>query len=206
MPDHSHWASTPPGQRTFVPQDQFAQLYGVSQEDLDKVQAFAESHGFTVVETNPESLQVVVSGTVAQMNEAFKVDLGRYESPKEQYRGREGQIHLPGDLADIVQSVLGLDNRRVASHGNAGGPPGAVALTPLQVATAYSFPPPLDASGQTVGIIELGGGYAPSDIKKFLQSLGLALPSITAVPVTGNNTPVGDLANPSADDLEVTLE
>ena len=73
------------------------------------------------------------------------------------------------------------------------------------MATAYSFPPPLDASGQTVGIIELGGGYAPV-VKKFLQSLGLALPSITAVPVTGNNTPVGDLANPSADDLEVTLE
>jgi Pro-kumamolisin, activation domain len=206
MPDQTYWAKTPPGKRTYVPKDQFAQLYGASQDDLNRVQEFAASHGLTVVETNVESRHVVLSGTVAQMNEAFKVDLGQYESPKEKYRGREGQIHLPSNLAHIVQSVLGLDNRKVAKHHNVGGPPGAVALTPLQVATAYNFPASLDATGQTVGIIELDGGYGPSDIKAFLATLGLPLPTITPVPVTQNNTPAGNLANPISSDIEVTLD
>lgn len=206
IPDHAYWAKTPPGRRTFVPKDQFARLYGASQEDLNKVHQFASSHGLTIVETNVESRHVVLSGTVAQMNEAFKVDLGQYESPQEKYRGREGQIHLPHDLAPIVQSVLGLDNRKVAKHHNIGGPPGAVALTPLQVATAYNFPASLDATGQTVGIIELDGGYGPSDIKAFLATLGLPLPTITPVPVTQSNTPAGSLANPLTADVEVTLD
>lgn len=206
MPDHEHWMKTPPGQRAFVSGEQFAQLYGASQEDLNKVQAFAASHGLSVVETNAESRQVVVSGTVAQMNEAFQVDLGQYESPTEKYRGREGQIQLPNDLVEIVQSVLGLDNRRVAQRHNVGGPAGAVALTPLQVASAYNFPSPLDATGQTVGIIELDGGYQDSDIKAFLSSLGLSLPTITPVPVTQNNTLAGSLANPISPDIEVALD
>ncbi|HUB81304.1 MAG TPA: S53 family peptidase [Bryobacteraceae bacterium] len=206
LPDHAYWAKTPPGQRTYVPKDQFAQLYGASPEDLNKVHTFAASHGLTVVETNAESRHVLLSGTVAQMNEAFKVDLGRYESPNQKYRGREGQIHIPRALQPIVQSVLGLDNRRVARHHGVGGPPGAVALTPLQVATAYNFPASLDATGQTVGIIELDGGYGSGDIKAFLSTLGLPLPTITPVPVTQNNTPLGSLTNPLTADLEVTLD
>jgi hypothetical protein len=96
MPDQEHWEKTPPGHRSFVPRDQFAQLYGASQEDLNKVKAFAQINGFTVTETNPERRQVIVSGTVAQMNEAFKVDLNNYESAKQKYRGYEGHYGSAG--------------------------------------------------------------------------------------------------------------
>jgi kumamolisin len=57
-----------------------------------------------------------VSGTVAQAAGAFAVDLGRYESPEESYRGREGPIYLPNDVADVVHGIFGLDNRRMARH------------------------------------------------------------------------------------------
>ena len=205
MPDHEYWARTPPGQRTFVSQDQFAQLYGAAPEDLNNVMAFAQTHGLTVVEINPEARFVIVSGAIAQMNDAFKVDLGRYESPREKYRGREGHIQLPQELAGVVQSVLGLDNRSVARHMGVGGPPGAVALTPLQVANAYGFPMPLDATGQTIGILELGGGYLQSDIKAYLQELGVSMPTIIDMPVTGNSLS-GNRDNPSDLDLEVALD
>ncbi len=48
----------------------------------------------------------MVSGTVAQVSRAFSVELGRYASPTETYRGREGYIHLPNEIADIVEGVV----------------------------------------------------------------------------------------------------
>lgn len=185
LPTHEYWSKTPPGRRTFVRGDEFAQLYGASQEDINNVVAFAQTQGLKIIKTNLAGRQVTVSGTVAQMNAAFAVDLGSYESPAQKYRGREGSVYLPSDLIDLVQSVLGLDNRKVM-HPMNGAPAGAVALTPLQVAQAYGFHTPMDATGQTIGIIVLSGGYQQSDIQTFLQGLGLAMPTITDIPVTGN--------------------
>jgi kumamolisin len=54
---------------------------------------------------------VTVRGTVAQAKAAFWVSLGRYETGDLGYRGREGAVHVPADLVDVVQAVLGLDNR-----------------------------------------------------------------------------------------------
>ena len=41
----------------------------------------------------------------------FDVKLQRYKHPDGAYRGHEGQIMLPDALKDVVQAVLGLDNR-----------------------------------------------------------------------------------------------
>jgi len=114
LPDLEHWMTPQPGRRQFLSQEELASRHGAAQADLDKVAAFARANGLKVVETNAARRLVVLSGTVAQMNKAFAVDLGRYESPEETYRGREGHIHLPNDLAGIVEGAFGLDNRRVA--------------------------------------------------------------------------------------------
>jgi kumamolisin len=143
------------------------------------------------------------------MNRAFTVDLGRYESPDEAYRGREGPIHLPDDLAGIVEGIFGLDNRRASR-------PHAITTTPTQVAGLYSFPSG-KATGQTIGIIEFGGGFATSDINTFLTGLGLTTPTLNVVPVDGvGNIPAGNVNNVwtnnptqsflSDPDIEVTLD
>ncbi len=53
----------------------------------------------------------MLSGTVAQFNDAFGVDLQQFEHPGGSYRGRTGAIHLPDELHGVVTAVLGLDNR-----------------------------------------------------------------------------------------------
>jgi kumamolisin len=79
-----------------------------------------------------------------------------------------------------------------------------VSYTPPQVAGLYDFPSGLDGSGQSVGIIELGGGYSPSDIQTYCSNLGIAPPTITSVPVDGaSNSPTGD---PNGPDGEVLLD
>ena len=218
MPSLDHWAKTPLGQRNYVTRAQFAARYGAAPQDLDAVTSFAHSHGLAVTETSAARRTITVSGTVAQMEGAFGVSLGQYESPTETYRGREGPVHIPEHLIDIVESVLGLDNRRIARHhatasglasGDAAepgaGPAGASAMTPVQVAKLYNFPTS-SATGQTIAIIELGGGYVKSDIKAFFDGLSLTTPTLVDVSVDGaTNSPAGSLSNVTGNDADIEV-
>jgi kumamolisin len=44
-------------------------------------------------------------------------------------------------------------------------------LTVAQVAKAYNYPTTYDGTGQTIGLVELGGGYNVSDLEAFLPKL-----------------------------------
>jgi len=73
--------------------------------------------------------------------------------------------------------------------------PTAVPLTAPQVASLYNFPAGTDGTGQTIAIIELGGGYTQSDLDKYFSGLGLATPSVTAVGVDGGSNSPGQPAD-----------
>ena len=73
--------------------------------------------------------------------------------------------------------------------------PAAVPLTALQVASLYDFPAGTDGTGQTIAIIELGGGYTQSDLDMYFSGLGLATPSVTAVSVDGGSNSPGQPAD-----------
>jgi kumamolisin len=59
----------------------------------------------------------------------------------------------------------------------------AKAFTPPQLAKLYDFPADADGSGQCIGIIELGGGYKPADLRTYFASLGIPTPRVKAVSV-----------------------
>src|ERR1700761_370497 len=128
----------------------FENQFGAHSADIDKVKTFAHAHGLAVVQEHAGRRTVVLSGTVAQFNAAFAVDLQRFEYAGGSYRGRVGAVHLPDELHDAVEAVIGLDDRPVAKphfrarpspgnvhwHANAGG---ATSFTPLQIASLYDF-------------------------------------------------------------------
>jgi kumamolisin len=115
LPDPIALAARPTAERHYLSREELAARYGASKGDLDKVADFARANGLTVVESSIPRRVIVLKGTVLQMSKAFAVDLNVYETPKEKYRGRGGKIHVPIDLATIVEGVFGLDNRRMAS-------------------------------------------------------------------------------------------
>jgi len=211
LPDPANVAATPQGEKGYLSREDFASEYGASQADLDKVAAFAHSNGLEVVESSIPRRTVVLKGTAAQMSKAFAVDLGIYETANEKYRGREGEVHVPADIADIVEGVFGLDDRKMArplckrsgiTAAQASPAQATVPLTPPQVAKLYGFPTSPNGSGQTIGLLEFGGGYNLSDVQLFYNSVGVPTPSVTAVSVDGVvNTPGGDDAS-----VEVLLD
>jgi kumamolisin len=194
--------------------DEFASTYGADPQHVERVLAFARAHNLTFVEHGDEIARrtIVLQGTVANLQEAFGVSLNDYQHPKGvRFRGRTGSIHLPAELADVVQGVFGLDNRPQAKphlrfRGVAGASDAAVqpiSYNPPQVAQLYSFPSGVTGAGQTIGIIELGGGYKPADITNYFKSLGIPAPKVTSVSVDkGKNSPT----NPDSADGEVLLD
>jgi kumamolisin len=215
LPDQEYWAAHPIGKRQFLTPEELAAQSGAAQTDLDKVAEFARSRGFEVVESSAARRTVRVSGTVEQANRTFAVDLGRYESPEETYRGREGAIYLPTEVADLIEGVFGLDNRRMVRRSGGGPPLGAVETTPPEVAKLYDFPS-CSAAGQTIGILEFGGGWRKTgalpnqqnDLELFCKGLGLVAPNPKVVSVDGAITSSynGTLAFPSRNDDEVALD
>jgi kumamolisin len=193
--------------------DEFAAVHGADPDDLNKIEAFAHEHDLDIVEVNAAQRHVVLSGTVASLSAAFDVSLARYEHPGGTYRGRTGPVHVPAELAPIIQGVFGLDNRPQArphlrllqaQDGAAQPRAGNFSYTPPQVAQLYSFPTGLDGSGQCIAIIELGGGYRPADLRSYFARLGIATPMVSSQSVDGgHNHPTG---NPNGPDGEVLLD
>ena len=195
-----------------TPRRDFAQLYGAHPDDLVAVESYARSQGLQVEAAHPARRTVVVSGTVAQMNRAFSVNLGRYESPDGAYRGREGQIAVPTRLADVIEGVFGLDDRNISkTSAPIPNPPTTAPLTPPRVAGLYQFPAN-SAAGQTIGILSFGGGYRLGDITPFYSNLGpgFVTPKITDVSIgTVKNSPGPfgtSLANRGTNDQENILD
>src|SRR6266567_8560348 len=156
-------------ERQHLTREQFLAQRGALEEDLQKVEEFAHEFGLSVSEANLAKGSVMLTGTVAGFSRAFNVELLNYESPSGKDRGRTGPAHIPTELDGIVTAVLGLDNRpqarphfrthkpAITAHASAQQPAGT--FTPLQVAQAYDFPGSTDGAGQSIAIIELGGGF-----------------------------------------------
>lgn len=200
----------------------YAERFGADPAAIAAVENFARDHGMTVVQVDPARRLVVLSGTVAQLSDAFQVNLQRYQRDDETFRARSGPIHVPESLAPYVDAVLGLDDRPTAQpRFRIYQPPAerrgffarlfgriraatGTQYSPREVAKLYNFPLQLDGAGQTIGLIELGGGYRETDLQTYFAQLRLPPPQVVSVSVDGaDNAPSGD---PSSADGEVVLD
>lgn len=205
-----------------ISREEYAGIYGAAQQDFDAVRAFAQANGLKV-DQNKSSLlrrRVELRGSIDAFNKAFGVELHDYEPSGATKKGARfhaivGPVTVPGNLVGCVEAVLGLDNRPIAtskmrvrrkrpSAANAD----AGTFLPPQVAQVYNFPtPPAGATagaGQSIGIIELGGGFNPTDLATyFSQTIGVTPPTVTAVILDGGGN---DPTNANSADGEVLLD
>jgi kumamolisin len=199
--------------------EEYAASYGADPEAVELVRNFAAAHNLTLIDQEGQLVRrtVQLAGAVADMESAFGVTLNDYNHPTGTYRGRTGHIHLPADLVGIVTGVFGLDNRpqakphfrrrktaatagEVSAHAAKSA---VVSYSPVQVAQLYNFPTTVTGAGQTIGILELGGGYQTSDLATYFPSIGLTTPNVTSVFVDGGtNSP----STPDSADGEVLLD
>ncbi|HEX4051905.1 MAG TPA: S53 family peptidase [Steroidobacteraceae bacterium] len=185
----------------------FARRHGASAADMRAVRRFARGYGLAVVGASAPRRTLMLSGTVAQFNAAFGVQLQYFEHAQGSFRGRSGPLNVPEELANVISAVLGLDNRPQASaHFRILREAAAQSFTPPQVASLYGFPH-ATGTGQCIALIELGGGFAPADLQSYFASLGIVTPKVAAVSVDhARNAPGGGSDGPDGEvmlDIEV---
>ena len=204
---------------------QFNASHAADPAAVKLVRGFAKEFGLTVQAGTPAPGRrtMKLTGTVANLQRAFGVSLAQKTIDGAGYRVREGSINLPSELQGYVVAVLGLDDRPQAKphfrilgeHGEVAAhtaqdqgfahphAAGTTSFTPVQVGQLYQFPQGATASNQTIGIIELGGGFRQADITAYFKALGQKPPKVIAVPIgTGKNSP----SNANSADGEVMLD
>ena len=201
-----------------VSPEEFDAQYAADPASFEALRAFAHQNGLAVDESASSLSRrtMVMRGTAQAMEKAFGVELHDYEdnATKKRYHTFTGQTSLPATHAPLVDAVLGLDARPIArAHFRflkdlkKKKKPQAAAqpepFNPPAVAELYDFPTSVNGAGQTIGILELGGGYQTSDIETYFSGLGLTPPVVVAVSVDGGTNAPGD---PNGADGEVALD
>lgn len=189
---------------------EFAAAHGAASADLDAVAAYARASGLQVTGSDRARRTVGLAGPAAAMGAAFGVDLVHVDTAAGgTHRGRSGPVHVPAALVGVVEAVLGLDDRaqahtRLVVFDPAAHGPAVRAFTPVEVGARYAFPAGLDGTGQTVAVIELGGGLVQGELDQYAAGLGLPAPQVVTVGVDGGaNAPTG---SPDGPDGEVMLD
>ena len=192
---------------------ELADTYGADPADVELARDTLSGFGLEITATDEASRRMKVAGPAAALSQAFGANLRQARSShpsgsgQAEHRYREGGLHVPAALDGIVTAVLGLDNRpQVRAHFRAADASAAqtTSYTPPQVAQAYQFPASTDGTGQTIAILEFGGGFSTSDLQTYFSGLGLSVPSVTAVSVDGTSNAPG--SDPTGADGEVLLD
>ena len=216
-------ASTPIAKRKYLTYDELEKVHGATREDLDKIEHFAQMHDLTVVHRSALERSIVLKGKLGDFLAAFPADLQMYHHARGTYRGRRGVISVPAELSGIITGIFGFDTRPkhrarrrqlYAKHNRLGrrkqvlararrkharlsGPGGQNGVAATEFAKRYNFPANLDGAGQTIAIIELGGGYRNSDLRIYFQEIGIPSPNVSSISVdhAGDNPTTPDSAD-----------
>jgi kumamolisin len=171
--------------------------------DIDAVRGFARDAGLEIVTEDAARRLIQLRGKAAAIEAAFGTELHHYDHGGMVCRGRHGALHLPDSVVGRVAAVLGLDTTPIATpkfipHR---GPTPPAGFLPTDIARLYGFAG-ASASGQCIGIIELGGGFNEADNEAAFGAMGLAVPEIVAIGVDG----AGNAPGTSDADGEVALD
>jgi kumamolisin len=180
--------------------------FGASDEAVKRVTDTFEALGLGVLASDAATRTVKLGGPVNLMEQAFRVKLLQFDGIRGAYRGRIGALHVPAALKGDIVGVFGLDNRRAVRRRPDSGRKRHVVdratvtakkrpwFFPAELAAAYDYPDG-EGSGQTIGLLEFGGGYFAEDLARFGQAAGLAsLPTVVPISVDKMPTDTNDEA------------
>ena len=99
-----------PSYHQWLKPGQFGTRFGVSDSDLEAVQAWLQSKGFTVNKTNAGKTTIDFSGTAGQVESAFHTELHLYNRNGVSFHSNSKDPELPEALASVVKGFAALND------------------------------------------------------------------------------------------------
>jgi hypothetical protein len=169
---------------------------------MGKVVEWLESRGLSVDDVARSRNWVVLSGTVAQVQAAFRTEIRRYRVDGEEHFANATEPSIPAALENIVLGIRGLDDFRPMPRNKVRplplsdprftGPGGGHLLAPGDIGTIYNVNPlysrGINGNGQKLVVVGQTD-VALSDIRFFRQQFGLPANDPQMVLVAGSSDP-----------------
>jgi subtilase family serine protease len=169
---------------------QFADRFGMTKSDINRVVGWLESQGFTVTSVANSRNQISFDGTVAQVEAAFATEIHDYLVDGEIHFANSTNPSVPAALAQSVLSIGHLHNfnpkpraivRRMSSNGVDSHFTSHISgdhyLSPGDFATIYDLQPlytsGTDGTGENIAVVGQSTVNA-TDLSKFRSAAGLA--------------------------------
>jgi uncharacterized protein (TIGR03437 family) len=206
-PNYHHWL-TP---------EEYAQRFGVSDADLNKITQWLQQQGLRVNSVARGRGWIAISGTAAQVEAAFQTEIHNYVLDGETRFANASEPSVPAAFGSLVRGIRGLNNFRMkprlrplsATKPNYTSGQGDHYIAPDDLATIYDITPLYNAgingTGQKIAIagqIEVN----LSDIQQFRSKFNLPANDPQMVLVPGSANPGSDAASGDLAESDLDLE
>jgi hypothetical protein len=207
-----------PNYHRYLTPEQFAERFGPTEQDYQKVIAFFQTNGLIVAGTHSDRMLLDVNGSVANLEKAFHVTMRVYQHPTEKRQFYAPDVE-PSVASNIpILGINGLNNYalprpllRKATASNqplnatpaaGSGPSGTYLGTDLRA--AYVPGVTLTGADQAVGLLEFDG-YYPNDITTYESSNGLPNVPLTNILIDSFSGSAGGNNDEVALDIEMAI-
>jgi len=200
-----------PNYRKYLSVADFDKSFAPTDAEYNTVIAYLKSRGFAVTQTYKNRMLVDVRGSIANVEQAFHVNMLIYRHPTENRTFFGPNAEPSVDQKVPILDVIGLDNfvlprpksRVMSSAGviSKGGTAPGGGYRGNDYRAAYCPQVTLDGKGQTVALFQFGS-YYPSDISSYCSQSGLPPANVTQVLLNG----VSSSPAAGSDTLEQSLD
>lgn len=181
-----------PSYHRWLTPEQYADRFGLSHADFDKVVSWLRAQGFSVDYKSRARNWVGFSGTAGQIRAALRTEIHRYQAEDRTHYANAEDPAIPAALAPVVAVIHGLDDflldtGRGKLRPQFTGSNGSHALTPNDLAAIYNINPLYQAgitgAGQSIAVVGQTN-IVMSDIEGFRNLAGLSAndPQMVLVP------------------------
>lgn len=171
--------------RKWLKPEEYADQFGLSPNDINKLTTWLKSQGFTIVRTARGRNWIAFSGTAGQVQNAFRTDIHTFEVDGETHFANTMPASIPAALSGIVTGFRGMNNFRPKSQAHRAQPGytfpynggNYLFISPGDVAAIYDvnalYTAGIDGTGMTLAVMGQTGIYQ-SDLTNFRQNFGLS--------------------------------
>jgi len=197
-----------PSYQQWLTPEEYAQRFGVSDDDIGKITQWLKGEGLTVVSVARARNWVAMSGTAAQVEAAFQTEIHSYLADGETHYSNASEPSVPAAFGSVVKGIRGLNDFRMKPRAKPKYTSrGMHNIAPDDLATIYDIAPlytsGVNGTGQKIAI----AGQTEinlSDIQTFRSTFNLPANNPQTLLVPGSKNPgiqsaSGDLAESDLD-------
>ena len=188
--------SSPNYHRWLTP-EQYAERFGVSQSDIDKIVSWLGQHGLTLKSVARSRNAIAFGGAAGQIGSAFGVQIHSYNVGGEMHYANSADPTIPAAFQGVVLTIRGLHDFRLKARLRASAHPrdnydGAEQLAPGDIATIYNITPlygaGINGAGQKIAVVGQTD-ILMSDIEQYRSYFNLPVNNPIVILIPGSPDP-----------------